>query len=143
MGASVLDCYLELTECFVPLLSLFCLFIIINPFSQVVIIPVASLWIISCWTAFFSAVSKNWWKSFSCDFASIKHTGNTMMFPFSLPAWWLLILVPILIHYRHNILWKAVSACYSVICVWLLKMQYLALPSTEHHLFFFFSRTFL
>lgn len=78
---------------------------------------------------------KNWWKSFSWDLASVEQAGNTLMFRFALPAWWLLILVPILIYCRHNIFWKTVSACYSVVYIWLLKVQYLALVSTEPHPF--------
>lgn len=79
---------------------------------------------------------KNWWKSFSWDLASVKQAGNTWMFPLPLPAWWLLILVPVLIHCRHHILWSNVSAHHSVIYIWLLEVQYLALASTELHPFF-------
>lgn len=81
--------------------------------------------------------AKNRWKSLSWDLARVEQAGNTLMFPFPLPAWWLLILVPILIHHRHNILWKAVSARSSVIYIWLLKVQYLVLLFSEPHPFFF------
>lgn len=81
--------------------------------------------------------AKNRWKSLSWDLARVELAGNTLMFPFPLPAWWLLILVPILIHHRYNILWKAVSACSSVIYIWLLKVQYLVQLSSEPHSFYF------
>lgn len=84
--------------------------------------------------------AKNWWKYSSCNLTSVEQDGNTLDVSL-LPAWWLLVLVPVLIHYRHHILWKTVAAPHPVFYNWLLEVQYLALVSTEFHPVF--CRTFL
>lgn len=102
-------------------LSLFCFFILINLFSQVMIIPVALLCIISCWTTFFDTVPKNG-ESIPAETLPVLNKLETfLMFPFLLPAWWLLVLVPVLILYRHHILWK--TACCSPSCVLQLTIR--------------------
>lgn len=89
MGTPVLDCpseeqfpsFLQLLITFCPsTLSLFCFFILINIFSQVTIIPVALLWIISCWTTFFSIVPKTG-KSIPAETLPVLNKMETFFIP--------------------------------------------------------------